>query len=404
MRVLAIETSCDETAVAILECSGDIDGADFSVMGNALYSQAAQHAAYGGVYPNLAKREHQANLAPLAREALKHAGMLAEVRPRENSTTTANCSSAVTNIQNAQFQQDIQEFLETTQKPAVDIIAVTRGPGLEPALWAGINFAEALGRAWRLPIVGIDHMEGHIVSALLKPADSERVTGDSRVSVTYNLKPVTFPILALLISGGHTELVLMKKWFEYRTVGKTRDDAVGEAFDKVARLLSLPYPGGPKIAELATQSRKRGMHNPFSFPSPMTGSETCDFSFSGLKTSVLYTMKKIDGLSDMEREHIAEAFENAAKDALVIQTRKALQRETAQTLVIAGGVSANQTIRRAFERMIREEFPHMALMSPHHSLTGDNAIMIGATAYLRKTSGKSFEGEMIAQGKLTLEN
>ena len=400
MRVLAIETSCDETAVAILECSGDIDGADFSVMGNALYSQAAQHAAYGGVYPNLAKREHQKNLAPLTIRALIEAHLF------QRATTTVNCSRVVEeSIRDEQFRRDIQKFLETTQKPDIDLISVTNGPGLEPALWTGINFAEALSRAWNIPLLGIDHMEGHIVSALLKQGTRGRVqgvVGHKQQPAIYNLKPVLFPVLALLISGGHTELVLMKDWFEYKALGKTRDDAVGEAFDKVARLLDLAYPGGPRIAALAERSRARGGTD-MSFTTPMAQDPTCDFSFSGLKTAVMYKLKKMDKLSETEKENVAEAFENAAKDALVVKTKKALRDEKPNALVVAGGVSANDTIRNAFEKLLKEEFPTVTLSIPDKSLSGDNAIMIGVAGYLRHHAGKAYEGPMAAHGKLTLE-
>lgn len=399
MKILSIETSCDETAVAILECTGDITEASFKILGNALYSQAEKQAEFGGVYPSLAKREHQANLVPLATQALEEASMLS-IREDDDSEIPEDVFK---NVRDEEFKQSILTFLKENAKPEVDMIAVTRGPGLEPALWTGINFAEAFSRAWGIPLVGIDHMEGHVVSALLKPVGREQGAESSQKTATYNLQPIKLPLMALLISGGHTELILMKEWFEYRAVGRTRDDAVGEAFDKVARLLSLPYPGGPKIAELAAESREKGGENPFSFPSPMTSGPTCDFSFSGLKTAVLYTMKKIDGLSDTEREHIAEAFENAAKDALVIQTRKALRQDTAETLAIAGGVSANKTIRGAFRELVKKEFPQVTLMVPHKSLTGDNAIMIGAAAYLRKTAGKISANGIQAAGKLRLE-
>lgn len=405
MRVLAIETSCDETAVAVLECSGNTARADFRVLGNALYSQAAQHAEYGGVYPSLAKREHQANLVPLATQALHEAGLL-----EKTEGTTVNCSSAES-IRDEKFKESVLEFLKRNEKPEVDMIAVTRGPGLEPALWTGISFAKALGDTWNTPVIGIDHMEGHIVSALLQSADTaetRRLNAEERRKnkqepERYTLDTVRFPLLALLISGGHTELILMKRWFEYRAIGRTRDDAVGEAFDKVARMLSLPYPGGPRIAELAARSRQKDGENPFLFPSPMTEGVTCDFSFSGLKTSVLYTLKKMDGLSETEREHVAEAFEDAAKDALVIQTRKALRKEATRTLAIAGGVSANETIRKAFEVLVKEEFPKLTLMVPEEGLTGDNAIMIGAAAYLRHTAGKVAGNGIQASGKLRLE-
>jgi len=388
MIILAIETSCDETAVALIECDGNIDRASFRILGNALYSQAEKQAEYGGVYPNLAKREHQENLSPLAREALTHAGMF--IKADEDQDIP---ESVFSNIRDDDFKTSIASFLKDAGKPDIDLIAVTRGPGLEPALWTGINFAEALSRAWHVPLVGIDHMEGHIVSALLKPKDKKHLAFFSP----------NLPLMALLISGGHTELVLMKEWFVYSAIGKTRDDAVGEAFDKVARLLSLSYPGGPRIAELAEKSRARGGSD-ISFTIPMAEHPTCDFSFSGLKTAVMYKLKTMDHLSESDREAIAEAFENTARDALITKTRMALQKSTVHSLIIAGGVSANKMIRNSFTKLVAEEFPHLDLHVPDPTLSGDNAIMIGAAAYLRKISNRAFEGEMTATGKLTLED
>jgi N6-L-threonylcarbamoyladenine synthase len=365
MRVLAIETSCDETAVAVLECTGDTSGAAFTILGNALYSQIPDHAPYGGVYPMLAKREHQKNLPRLLEQAFREAG-----------------------------------------GAAVDLVTVTHGPGLEPALWAGITFAEELGKKWKMPVIGVDHMEGHIVSALLKQvtADSFQLSGRPPLkAISYKLEAIKLPLLALLVSGGHTELILMKKWFEYELVGATRDDAVGEAFDKVARLLDLPYPGGPKLAELAARGRAKG-GNTITFPRPMANDDTCDFSFAGLKTAVLYKLRSMDKLSESDKEHIAEAFEDAARDVITIKTRRALQKTSPASLIAAGGVSANIEMRNALAKLVEEEFPAVALSFPHDSLTGDNAVMVGAAGYLRKTAGLgAADGPIIARGKQHLE-
>src|SRR3989344_3835272 len=245
MRVLAIETSCDETGIAVVEGTrqgealpfGKASPLFFRVHKNALLSQAALHAQYGGVYPNLAKREHEKNL-PLLFEQFKN--------EREN----------------------------------IDAIAVTQGPGLEPALWQGIVFAEKLAKEHGLPLVPVNHMEGHLISSLAK----------ARGEHSYILKNIRMPVLALLISGGHTEFVLMRKWFTYEIIGETLDDAVGEAFDKVARMLGLSYPGGPEISKLAEQSRKANAESTGSLklPRPMLNTNTCDVSFSGLKTAALY--------------------------------------------------------------------------------------------------------------------
>ena len=385
---MAIETSCDETAVCLLEAHGGIENAEFRILGNALYSQASLHSAYGGVYPSLAKREHQANLAPLATEALAEAKMLS---PRVADDLIYQVISD--KIRDDSFRNTIQKFISDYAKPDIDLIAVTKGPGLEPALWTGINFAEALGSAWNIPVIGIDHMEGHIVSALLTPAHKTE---------SYKLEAVSFPVLALLISGGHTELVVSKKLFAYEHIGRTKDDAVGEAFDKVARLLDFPYPGGPEIANAASRSRKRGEAHGITFPRPMAHDDTCDFSFSGLKTAVLYKLRDMEKIDEADKEHIAEAFEDAARDVIVIKTRRALETTAAAMLVVGGGVSANSEIRNALKKLIEDEFPTVTLAFPDQSLTGDNAVMIGAAGYLRSLQEEKNHDNLSALGNLKL--
>ncbi len=350
MRVLVIETSCDETAVSVLECSGDTLNAEFRVLGNALYSQAHLHAEYGGVFPTLAKREHIKNLPALLATAFREA------------------ASATASIYDSRKQNPL----------GIDLVAVTSGPGLEPALWTGIEFAKAEAARLGVPLVGADHMEGHIISALVTKS------GDT----TYKLTLPDFPILALLISGGHTELILMREWFSYELIGRTKDDAVGEAFDKVARLLDFPYPGGPKVAEAAARARARGTAHGIVFPRPLIHEQSCDFSFSGLKTAVRYKLRDMHDLSDETKEHVAEAFEDAARDALIAKTRRALHETNALTLAVGGGVSANTEVRRALQDLGTKEFPDVHIAFPHPSLTGDNALMIGMAAYLRHTTEK----------------
>lgn len=386
MIILSIETSCDETAVAVLEAKGSFSGASFTVLGNALYSQAHLHAEYGGVYPNLAKREHQKNLAPLTREALHEAGFAAKGEKRTVAPTV------LAHIREVEFQKDIQSFIEENATPPIDLIAVTKGPGLEPALWAGISFAETLAKVWGVPIIGVNHMEGHIVSALMKKESDNQFAFDA----------VRFPVLSLLISGGHTELVLMKEWFEYELIGKTRDDAVGEAFDKVARIIGLPYPGGPEIDRAAQRARERGDLHGISLPRPMIADRGSDFSFSGLKTAVLYLVRELAELSDIIKENIAWEFEEAVRDVLVEKTRRALEKTGAKTLVVGGGVSANRTIRMGLEALVEGAYPDVQLNYPDRTLTGDNAIMIGAAAYMRHTLAKTLPGSVKAQGSLSL--
>src|SRR3989339_445192 len=211
MKILSIETSCDDTAIAIMEAKGGIKNASFQILANASNSQTKIHAPYGGVYPNLAKKEHIKNLPVLLKKVLKI------------------------------VRQDL-----ATKKP-VDVIAVTYGPGLEPALWAGIVFAKELAKKWNIPLLPVNHMEGHIFS----------VFGKSRGKFKIKISKYDFSTLALLVSGGHTELVLIKEFMKYKVIGKTLDDAAGEAFDKVARMMDLSYPGGPEISKLAEKERAK---------------------------------------------------------------------------------------------------------------------------------------------------
>ena len=330
MIILGIETSCDETALSLVEATGGLSAPRFRLIGSSLFSQAHLHAEFGGVYPNLARREHQKNLMPLFRKLL--ADTLDGKEMKAAKTDEKKLSETL--AREPELLKDFLEWMPKLGKPAVDAIAVTSGPGLEPALWVGISFARALGEIWNVPVVATNHMEGHIVSPLLS---SE--------------KPVEFPALALLISGGHTELVEMKNWREFQILGATRDDAVGEAFDKVARILDLPYPGGPEISRLAATCRARGGQSEFKLPRPMIHSADFDFSFAGLKTSVLYAVKALPPLSQEQKENLACEFENAVAEVLVSKTRRALEERCAKTLILGGGVVANTYIRGSFEKL-----------------------------------------------------
>ncbi len=368
MKILAIETSCDETAVTILEGTGDHTGATFRVLGNALISQIDIHREFGGVFPAVAKREHAKNLVPLLAAALEEAELMHEDTQAENAAQEAMLRELL--AREPELADALLAFLHETERPDIDAIAVTAGPGLEPALWVGVNFARALAHAWSLPIVASDHMEGHILSSLLTSDDDRAFT----------LNASTLPLTALLISGGHTELLSMDEWLTYRLIGRTRDDAVGEAFDKVARMLGLPYPGGPEVSKLAERDREDVRTNPFTLPRPMIHDPHCDFSFSGLKTAVLYLTKDKE-LSVVEKEQLARAFEDAAADVLYAKTLRAIEETDAHTLAIGGGVSANAHIRRVFRERLAKDAPHVTLSIPSASLTGDNAIMIGVAGY-----------------------
>ncbi|HUX80832.1 MAG TPA: tRNA (adenosine(37)-N6)-threonylcarbamoyltransferase complex transferase subunit TsaD [Candidatus Paceibacterota bacterium] len=398
MKILAIETSCDETAIAILEAEGDEKSATFRILGNALLSQIDMHREYGGVFPALAKREHAKNLVPILEAALEEAELLHEdtqVIPEKTRTEIAELLSREPGLFEAFF-----DFVSECEVPAIDAIAVTAGPGLEPALWVGINFAKALALLWEKPIVAINHMEGHILAALA----TEEHLPDTEDTLLYIKKDVTLPILALLISGGHTELVLMKEWLTYELIGQTRDDAVGEAFDKVARMLELPYPGGPEISRLAEIIRSTATNtNDFDhvLPRPMLHDATCDFSFSGLKTAVLYLLKKNPNMNESGKQQLAHEFENAVTEVLWKKTARALEETGAGTLVIGGGVSANTHIRRTFTKNIQEEFPNVTLSIPAKALTTDNAIMIALAGFYR-AGGKISDGAIVADGNRSL--
>lgn len=369
MKVLAIETSCDETAIAIVEGKKTDSGACFTVLGNALLSQVDLHREYGGVYPNLAKREHAKNLVPMLEAALEEAEMLTDdvqVLPQETHDAISKLLEREPGL-----SEGFLAFISDCEPPAVDAIAVTAGPGLEPALWVGINFAKALALVWQKPLIAANHMEGHVFAALAQ----ERET-------VLEIQNVQFPVLGLLISGGHTELVLMKEWFQYELVGQTRDDAVGEAYDKVARMLSLPYPGGPEVSRLAEIARGEPSQIKYSLPRPMLDSNTCDFSFAGLKTAVLYLLKN-NPMPESEKKHVAHEFENAVADVLWKKTALALTKTDAKTLVIGGGVSANTNIRRVFKHNIARDFPNVDLRIPAAALTTDNAIMIAIAGFYR---------------------
>jgi N6-L-threonylcarbamoyladenine synthase len=235
-------------------------------------------------------------------------------------------------------------------------------------------------------VIPTNHMEGHIVSPLLRGSG------------------VIFPALALLISGGHTELVFMKNWLEYDVIGATRDDAVGEAFDKVARLLGLPYPGGPEISKLSAKARAENIVSAYSLPRPMIRSGDYAFSFSGIKTAVLYTVKKIPKLTEDIKKQLALEFENATTEVLIAKVRHALEAYDVKTLILGGGVVANTYIRESFSNLISEpEFSHVNLLIPDQKLSTDNAVMIAMAAYINMSAGKKQKSKLIqAEGNLKL--
>lgn len=356
MKILAIETSCDDTSISIIEAKGSANPI-FKVLAHNISSQTHIHSPYGGVFPALAKREHIKNLPVLLDKTLKGA-----------------------------------KLNEKPVRQPVDLIVVTSGPGLEPALWAGIVFAKELGKKWDIPVLPVNHMEGHILSVFGKNKGS------------FVLPKVATPLLSLLVSGGHTELVLVKKWGDYKIIGETVDDAVGEAFDKVARMLDLPYPGGPEISKLAEKERKSSLDTPFHLPRPMIYAKNYNFSYSGLKTAVLYLIRDLVGkINQKQKQQIALEFENAAIECLTHKTKKAIEEYEVRTLIVGGGVSANKHLKAEMKKITGKK---TKLLFPVKELSTDNSIMIGIAGYLKylKKKGKVGKGQNIkAEGNLKLK-
>lgn len=321
MRILGIETSCDETGIAIYD---DQTG----LLANQLYSQVELHADYGGVVPELASRDHIRKTVPLIQAALKEA----QLTPQD-----------------------------------IDGIAYTAGPGLIGALLVGASIGRSLAYAWNVPAIPVHHMEGHLLAPMLEE------------------NPPEFPFVALLVSGGHTQLISVKGLGEYELLGESIDDAAGEAFDKTAKLLGIDYPGGSRLSKLAEQ----GDSARFTFPRPMTDRPGLDFSFSGLKTFSANTIRKNmqdDGtLDEQMRADIARAFEDALVDTLVIKSRRALEQTGFSRLVIAGGVSANKTLRQKLAVLMQQRKGQ--IFYPRIEFCTDNGAMIAYAGMVRFKTG-----------------
>jgi N6-L-threonylcarbamoyladenine synthase len=362
MITLSIETSCDETAVSIVEALGDFPTAKYEVLGNALFSQIDTHREFGGVFPLLAKREHIATILPMMEKALGDAKL------ESTRTITPPDTTAIQTLlaREPGLADQLLTYHQEHGIPPVDAIAVTSGPGLEPALWVGVNFAKALATLWNVPVIPVDHMEGHILASIYDG---------------HHLAPVAFPAIALLVSGGHTELILMKEWGHYELIGRTRDDAVGEAFDKVARLIGLPYPGGPEISRRASEARTASLPPFITLPRPMLHSGDLDFSFSGLKTAVRYTVAD-KTLTHDEVSALARDFEDAAIEVLVKKLATAIETHDAQSVILGGGVAANRHLRNAVSSLTGPvTFPDLTVHLPDIALSTDNSVMIALAGH-----------------------
>ncbi len=421
MRILAIETSCDETGISILETSGALGAisprAEIKVLADILLSQASIHAEYGGVFPTVARREHAKAMMPLIMRALDNANLATTLKNPRVLIARETAALEKIFLKEPELFENFKEALLPLGRPGIDAIAVTSGPGLEPALWVGINTAQALGVLWGIPVIPVNHMEGHILAALLvkKSKVESRKSGNGNKSlqpITYQLTPLHYPSLALLISGGHTELVLMPKRGAYVILGQTRDDAVGEAFDKVARMLGLSYPGGPEISKLAA-TVPVGKHLTEKLPRPMLNSKDYDFSFAGLKTAVLYAIKKMETttleacarcepsrpLTWQVKALIAKDFEDSVTEVLIKKTLAAAKEYNVHEIILGGGVTANNKIRATFYAVVARELPGVKLFIPDRALSTDNGLMIGIAGLMRSNK---IEKTIIAEGHLRL--
>lgn len=335
MLILGIETSCDETAAAVINASDH----GIEVVSNVVSSQVKLHAEWGGVVPNLAAREHLKNILPVISSSLQEANIVPE---------------------------------------QLDLMAVTSGPGLIPALLIGTTAAKTLAYLWKKPLIGIHHIEAHIYANLISG------NSDSK-------EELKFPVLALVVSGGHTQLILMKEHLRYEIVGQTLDDAVGEAFDKVARILDLGYPGGPIVSKYADSFKTDAESKEWlgmRFPRPMFDSKNFDFSFSGLKTAVLYAVKSNPQILSSEtlKKEACFQFQEAVIDTLIHKTLGTVEKYGVKTVMLAGGVSANSELRARLGTAIKNRFPNIGYIIPNISYSGDNAAMIAAAAYYRWNS------------------
>ncbi len=337
MIVLGIETSCDETGVALYD-------SEKGLLADCLYSQIKIHAQYGGVIPELASRDHIRKTLPLIKEVVAKAGI---------------------------------------QQSDIGGVAYTAGPGLVGALLVGAAIGRSLGMGWGVPTLGVHHMEGHLLAPMLEA------------------QPPEFPFVALLVSGGHTQLVNVEGIGRYTLLGESLDDAAGEAFDKVGKMLGLPYPGGPHVAKLAQQ----GVAGKFNFPRPMTNRPGLDFSFSGLKTAVRTAIAEVSdpvsGLDDQQRADIALGFEQAVVATLAIKCARAMQQTGLRSLIIAGGVSANLKLREVLEETVAKS--QGKLFYAQARFCTDNGAMIAYAGCQRLLVGQQDDLEIRAQPRWSLE-
>lgn len=326
--ILGIETSCDETAVSLVRAKRVGKNYNCQVLWNRVHTQIPIHRKHGGVVPEVAAREHAVRLPVILNELTK-------------------------------------DFPLAKLKRQIDAIAVTAGPGLVTSLLVGVEVGRTMAVAWDKPMIATNHLEGHIYANLLSTDNAKR--------------NFTFPVLVLIVSGGHTELVLMKKDLRYQLLGSTRDDAAGEAFDKIAKLLGLPYPGGPVLSKLAATGQAS-----INFPRPMLDQNNFDFSFAGLKTAVLVYLEKH---KKYIAANVAASAQAAIVETLVEKTLRAAKQYSPKTVVLAGGVAANTMLRAQLKQRFTETLPKMQVMEPSLTYTTDNAAMIATAGAIRFLNG-----------------
>ncbi|HQB76451.1 MAG TPA: tRNA (adenosine(37)-N6)-threonylcarbamoyltransferase complex transferase subunit TsaD [bacterium] len=331
MYILGIESSCDESAASVLKASGQ----KTEILSNVIASQINIHAQYGGVIPEIAAREHVLHILPTIDSALKQA--------------------------------------KITHKD-IKALAVTQGPGLITSLIAGVESAKALSLIWKKPLIPVHHVIGHIYANFINRPQAPK-----------------FPLLALVVSGGHSNLIYMKEHYQFKIIGETRDDAAGEAYDKAAKMMGLGYPGGPIIAKYAEEYRQSGQKSTIQLPRPMLNSPDFDFSFSGLKTALLYQLQKDKNWKKRLSEYCF-AFEQAIIETLIHKTLKAANKYQPQSIVLAGGVAANSALREQLSSNIKDKLPKIAFFLPEKQYTTDNAAMIASAGYFNyyKHKNKAF--------------
>ncbi len=399
IKILGIETSCDDTAISVVEVLNHKSKTPrFRILSNIVSSQVKLHAKYGGVYPMLAKREHQKNLPIVLKKALREA----------NSS-----------ISNLQFLISKKNQKTKNQNQSIDFISVTVGPGLEPCLWQGINFAKEIAVKYKKPLIPVNHIEAHILANLVdlreaKAGDEGKLRKEANFIDRGNFNfqiPKIFPAVCLVVSGGHTQLILVKGIGKYKLIGETRDDAAGECFDKTARILRLSYPGGPIIAREAAKLKLKTCLNKYTpdellrrLPRPMMYTKDYDFSFSGLKTAVLYDYKSRKSKIRKSKNYIrvmCQEIQQAIIDVLIHKTIKAAKDFKVKSIILGGGVVANDELKKQFTSKINCELSNVKFFVPPQNLCTDNAVMIAVTAYFNRNK-KTDLRKLKADGNLRL--